>query len=468
MSKDLRQFLQVAKEAGPDHYVKVKRPLKSKFEVCVIQQKLAAMGKYPVIYCPEIEGGKIPLVSNLFGSYERLGMIMGMSAEKIKESGLSEVCREYMRKRAISQPFKMVSASEAPVKEVILRGKEVDLSVLPIIHHAELDAGKYITIGFMICKDPHTGITNAGVYRHQVKGKNELGFEVSPAHHAGQIAMLHAELNKPMEVAICIGHHPAVVVGALAEGHLGMNELEVMASLLGEPLELTKAETVDLPVPARCEIIIEGVVDTRNKVTDGPFAEYTGYYGGVVPCYLVKVTGITMRKDAIYHDLDPAHQEHNLAGVLGCESVIYETVKKAVPGVKAVHVPPSGKCYFHAYVSIKKRVHGEGKLAGLAALTAMFPCKLAVVVDDDIDVYNEREVLWAISTRMVADRDIAIIPGVTADMLDPNAYDEARHNRGDMMTKMVIDATKPLDTPFPSRIMPPKDLWASMKLEDYI
>jgi 2,5-furandicarboxylate decarboxylase 1 len=175
-----------------------------------------------------------------------------------------------------------------------------------------------------------------------------------------------------------------------------------------------------------------------------------------------------MRNGAIYHDLDPAHQEHNLAMVLGSESVVYDAVKRVVPGVKAVHVPPSGNCYYHAYVSLKKKVHGEGKLAAMAALTAMFPCKLAVAVDDDIDVYNEKEVLWAISTRFVADRDLTVISGVTADHLDPNAYGEIRTEKGDMMTKLIIDATKPVGLPFPTRISPPKDLWASMKIEDYI
>lgn len=468
MNKDLRYFLQQAKETGKENYVEVKKKLKPKFEPCVLQQKLAHRGEYPVIYCSEIEGSKLPLVSNLFGSYERLGMILDVSAERIKESGLLEVFHEYKRRREIPQQLKMINPSKAPVKEVILRGEEIDLNLLPIIHHAELDGGKYITIGFMVCKDPYTGITNVGVYRHQIFTKNTLGFEVSPAHHAGQIALRHAELGKPMEVAICIGHHPAVVLGSLAEGALGMNEFEVMASLLGEPLEITKGETVDLPIPARTEIVIEGVIDARNMITDGPLAEYTHYYGGVTPAYLVNVKCITMRKDAIYHDLDPAHQEHNLAMVLGSEVVTYDAVRRAVPGVKAVHFPPSGNCYFHAYISIKKRVHGEGKLAGLAALTAMFPCKLAVVVDDDIDVYNEKEVLWAISTRVVADRDISIIPGLTADHLDPNAYNESRQKKGDMMTKMVIDATKPLDSTFPTRVTPPKELWSSMRLEDYI
>ncbi len=466
MTKDIRQFLQAAKEAGPDFYVEVKRPLKPKFEACVIQQKLAREGRFPVIYCREIEGSKLPLVTNLFGSYEMLGLALGLDPRQVEKA---EILQEYKRREADAQPPQTVPSAEAPVKEVILRGKDVDLSLLPITHHAVLNSGKYISIGCMICKDPETGIPNVGIYRHEVKGKDKLGCMLNPAHNAAYIARRYAELGKPMEVVIFIGHHPAAIIGACATGSLDMNELEIMGGLLGEPLQVTPAETVDIPVPAHAEVAIEGVIDTRNMVTDGPFAEYTGYYGeGNKPCYLIQVTGITMRKDAIYHDLDPAHREHNFSSVLPFESAIYDVVKRAVPAVKAVHMPSSGTCVYHIYVSIKKRVPGEGKFAGLTALTGQPNTKLVVVVDEDVDIYNEEEVLWAIATRVVGDKDISIIPGVTGAHLDPTAYDETRLKRGPMTSKIIIDATKPVDLPFATRITPPQELWDSMNLDKYI
>lgn len=466
MSKDLRQFLQVAREAGVDFYVEVKRPLKPKFEVCVLQEKLAREGRFPIIYCPEIEGSKLPLVSNLFGSYEMLGLALGLNPKQVEKT---EILSEFKKREADIKLPQTVSAAEAPIKEVVLQGKDVNLGLLPIIHHAELNSGKYISIGSMICKDPDTGIPNVGVYRHEVKGKDKLGCMINPAHHGAYIARRYAELGKPMEVVIFIGHHPAAILGSLAVGGIAMNELEVMGGLLGEPLPVTSAETVELPVPADAEIAIEGIIDPRNMTTDGPFAEYTGYYGeGMKPCYLIQVTAITMRKNAIYLDLDPAHREHNLSGVLLFESSVYDAVKRAVPTVKAVHFPPSGGCVLHIYVSIKKRVQGEGKFAGLTALTGQPNAKLVVVVDEDIDVYNEEEVLWAIATRVVGDKDISIIPQVTGAHLDPTAYDETRLERGSMVSKVIIDATKPVDLPFATRITPPQDVWNSMKLEDYL
>ena len=468
MNKDLRQYLKIVKAVGPDYYVEVKKRLKPRLEVSVLQEKLEAEGRFPVLYCPEIEGSKLPLVTNLIGNYDRWAVAFGIDREMFKKVGEAAIFQEHRRRWHEARPVKVVPASEAPVKEVILRGKDVDLNLLPIPHHAELDSGKYINIGAVICKDPDTGVTNAGVYRHEVKGKNQLGCFMVPANHGAYIARRYAELDKPMEVVLFIGHHPMVILGACARGALTMNELEVMGGLLGEPLEVTAAETVDLPVPAWAEIVIEGVIDPRKWTTDGPYAEYQGYYGEAnMPCYLIQATAITMRKNAIYHDLDNAHREHITWTVLSHESNAYEALKKVLPTVKAVHIFPHTLGSRITAISIQKRIPGEARIAGLAAF-ADTQVKVSVVVDEDIDVFNEQEVLWAVGTRVVADRDIHIVPDIIGPKLDPTAYDETRLQGGTMVSKVTIDATKPIGRTFATRIAPPKDLWELMKLEDYI
>ena len=465
-NKDLRDFLAGIREKGSDFYVEVKKPLEPELEVCVIQQKLAKAGRYPVIYCPEIKGSKLPLITNVFGSYEMLGLALGIAPE---EQDKSKVLHEFRKRVANKMPIQFIPAKEAPVKEIVLTGKDVDLGLLPITRHALLDSGKYVTIGCMICKDPDTGTPNVGIYRHEVKGKDELGCMVNPAHHASYIARRYAELGKPTEVVLFVGHHPAVILGADIRGDMDDDEMEIMGGLLGEPLLVTKGETVDVPVPAWAEVAIEGVIDPTKMVTDGPFAEYSGYYGEAEkPSFLIKVTSITMRKDAIYHDLDPAHREHNFSSGLPFESNAYDIIKKIVPSLKAIHFPPSGTCILHMYVSIKKRIAGEGKMAGLAAIASDLSVKLVIVVDEDIDIYNEEEVLWAVATRVVGDKDISIIPSVAGAHLDPSAYDETRLKSGNMTSNVIIDATKPTEMPFATRITPPPDLWKSMRLEDYI
>jgi 2,5-furandicarboxylate decarboxylase 1 len=381
----------------------------------------------------------------------------------------SKILHEYRKREADPKPTKMIPPSEAPVKEVVLTGSDAALDTLPITHHAVLDSGKYITIGNMICRDPDTGVYNVGMYRHEVKGKSEIGCMFNPVHHGNLIARRHAELGKKMEVVIYLGHHPAVVLGSMYTGSKDADELEVMGGLLGEPIRVTQCETVDLPVPADAEIAIEGVIDPQTMDTDGPFAEFMGHYGaGNKPVFTIKITAITMRKDAIYHDLDPAHPEHNLSCVLGFESPIYDGVKKVIPSVKAVHCPKGGNFTYHVYVSIKKTSIGQGKQAGLAALGAAAHAKTCIVVDDDVDIFDDNEVLFALATRMVPGRDITIIENSAGNHLDPAAFDETRLKHGSLQDLLIIDATKPLTLPTFTRITPPEDLWNTMKLEDYV
>jgi 2,5-furandicarboxylate decarboxylase 1 len=242
--------------------------------------------------------------------------------------------------------------------------------------------------------------------------------------------------------------------------------MEVMEGLLGEPLRVTQCKTVDLPVPADAEITIEGVIDPRQVVTDGPFGEFTGHDGDSKKVFLIKVKAIAMLKDTIYHDLDTAHPEHNLACVRGIESPIYDAVKMVIPTMKAMHCPVSGLSIFH--VPIKKTALGQGELAGMAALAATAHAKTCIVVDDDIDVLDEKEVLFAVATRMVPGRDISIIENCTGENTDPASFDETRLQKGSMQDYLIIDATKPLTLPTFARMTPPENLWKKMKIEDYI
>ncbi len=465
MNKDLRTFLDEIRKLGSDYYVTIRRELDTLYEPCVLQQKLDRQKRFPVIYCEKMKGSKLPLVTNLFGSYELLGLAMGIAPGQPK----SFILQGYRERMARPLPVKEVSRERAPVKEVVLQGDEVDLGLLPIVHHAEKDSGKYITVGCLITQDPDTGIPNVGMYRHELQGKNLLGCMFTPAHHTGYIYRRYRELKRPMEAVLFLGHHPAAVMGTLFRGSMEVNELELMGALMGEPLEMTKAETVGIPVPAFAEIAIEGILDPARETSDGPFAEYTGYYGPAKkPIGLMQVTAITMRKNAIYHDLDPAHREHNLSGSLAFASSIYDSAKKLVPTVTGVYMAPSGCSLFVAYVAIKKRVPGEGKAAGLAAMGAEPNTKMVVVVDDDVDIYDEEQVLWAIATRCEADGGISIIPNALGAHLNPSSYGELRTDRGPMTTKIIIDATRPVTRHFDERIFPPQEAWNRMRLEDYI
>ena len=465
MNKDLRSFIGEARQLGSAYYAEVSKPLDPIFEPSVIQQKLAVEGRYPIIRCDHINGSDLPLVTNLFGSYELLGLALGVDPGKPK----SEILQRFIEREQNPLPTETIQLDKAPVKQKVITGDDVDLNQLPIVHHAERDSGKYITVGVLVVRDPDSGVLNAGMYRHEVQGKDLLGCMFNPTHHAGYIYRRCKELNKKMEAVLFIGHHPAALIGTLCEGPIDLSELEVMGGLLGEPLQVVNGETVNIPVPAFAEIAIEGYLDPANETNDGPFAEFTGYYGpSKDPVGLMKVTAITMREDAIYHDLDPAHQEHNLAGALTLESTVYASVRHLGPSVTGVYLPVSGCCRFTVYVAIKKRVPGEGKSAGMAALTANPGIKIAIVVDNDIDIYNEQRVLWAIATTFEADRDLTIIPNAMGSHLNPAAYGEVRTKSGPMNTKVIIDATRPVTLPFEVPIKPPQEVWDRITLEDYL
>ena len=267
-------------------------------------------------------------------------------------------------------------------------------------------------------------------------------------------------MGKPLEVAIAIGHHPAFLMAAVSQLAGIGGELDACGGLLGEPLEVVRAETVDLIVPARAEIVIEGVIDTDPKAMrqEGPFGEYPRYYTGVGPMPFVKITAITMRRDAIYQTVFNAHIEHTCLGALPRMGSLYRRVKEAVPSVTMVNLPVSGMGRAHAYISLKKARDGEPKQVAFAAFTVDPLIKHVFVVDDDVDVFDDVDVLWCMCTRFQADRDLAIIPYALGSHLTPNTYDIDRNERVTdrhkkvMETKMVLDLTKPAPpTEFPPR-----------------
>jgi 2,5-furandicarboxylate decarboxylase 1 len=461
----MRTFLGEARQLGRDYFASISRPVDPMYEPSMIQQKLAAAGRYPVIRMDNVNGSELPLTTNMFGSYELLGLALGVDPGAPK----SEILHRFRSRIANPLATVAVAREDAPVKQVVQTDGEVDLTKLPIVHHAEGDSGKYISVGCLVVRDPDTGILNAGMYRHELQGTDRIGCMFNPAHHSGYIYRRCKELGKRIEAVLFLGHHPAAILGTLGRGPIDANEFEMMGALMDEPLEIVPAETVDLPVPAFAEIAIEGYLDPNEETDDGPFAEYTGFYGPAKdPVGLMHVTAITMRSDAIYHGLDPAHPEHSLAGALTFESQVLDCVKNLVPTVTAVYMPASGTAHFTAYVAIKKRVPGEGMSAGLAAIAANSDIKIAVVVDDDIDIYDERQVLWAISTHFEADTGLAVIPNAMGAHLNPSAYGEVRTEKGPMNTKMVIDATRPATLPFAERIRPHQETWDRIRLDDYI
>jgi 2,5-furandicarboxylate decarboxylase 1 len=437
MPKDLRSFIGDVLAQRPGEMKRVSQPVDPRFGATAVAERLARENQYPALYFDKVGSSDIPLVLNLTATYDRLALALGTS--------LADMVPTFGRKMTAPIPAREVSFGEAPVKERIWRGDDVDLGRLPLLTHNELDSAPFITSGVGIMRDPDTGVVNAGIYRHQVHSRNELGVWFIDTHHGAYIHRRYEERGQAAPIAIAIGHHPAFVMGAVCRIPGIGGEFEAAGALLDESVEITRAETSDLPVPARAEIVIEGEVVLRERRHEGPFGEWPGHYTAEGPKPVIRVNTITMRHDAIYYDIFSANREHLILGGLPRMGSIYRNVKQVVPGLKAVHVPAHSR--MHCYISIKKDRDAEVKKAAFAALnTEPENLKMIVVVDEDIDVFNDGDVMWAIGTRFDAARDLLVIPRWSGPGgLLPVGWDF--HPDGTrtprMITAMVVDATKP-------------------------
>src|SRR5690606_29649153 len=278
---------------------------------------------------------------------------------------------------------------------------------------------------------------------HHIFNKNQMGVWFLGAHHGGLIFKKYQKMGKPAPIAIVLGHHPAFLMGAIARLQGMGGEYEAAGSLMNEALELVKAEHSDLLVPANAEIIIEGEIlpDVENE--EGPIGEWPGHYlgGGKVP--VIQVNGITHRKNAIFQDIVASGREHLVIGSIPRSGSIYHSVKEVVPSLKTVNVPHYAR--MHCYISLDKERDADVKKAAFTALnTEQENLRHIVVVDEDINVFNEEEVAWAVGTRFDAERDQLIIPkwNGPGGLLPTNwDYHADGKNTPRMSSAVIIDAT---------------------------
>jgi 2,5-furandicarboxylate decarboxylase 1 len=426
--RDLRSYLELLKKEVPDEIKSVTKTVDPKFELSAVIAKLESLNRYPAVMFNHVRGSALPIVSNLFSTRKRLALALGC-----EEKELNSVFRTRENHR-----IEPKSVNSGPIKEVILKKEGVDLTRLPLVTHNEKDIAPYLTAGAMVIRDPETGIRNVGVYRHMLQGKNQIGVHLAETSHSNLIFEKFCKRGKPMEVAITVGMHPLFYLGVLSFVPFGVDEYTVVGGLMQESLEVVKCETVDLEVPAQAEIVLEGVMQPGNQRMEGPFGEFTTLYGKPMMNPVIDITAITMRKNPIYLDIFSGHIDHQLLGGTPRLGSIYKAVQVACPTVKDIYMPPSGCCRLICYISIEKRHEGEPKNAVCAAFAVDPFIRYAVVVDPDVNLFNDSDVWAAIATRVRVDEDIFLIRNAKGHPLDPTA------RKGFLVDKIGIDATKPL------------------------
>jgi 2,5-furandicarboxylate decarboxylase 1 len=465
MAQDLRTYLDQLLASNPDGLKVVEEEVDPEFEATAIVHKILNDDKYPgfpAILFKNIKGSPIPMLLNLHGTYDRVALSIG--------SDVKAMVPEYAKREGSPIPTTLVTSDRAPVHEVVWTGDQIDATKLPTLVHQELDAGRYITSAATISRDPDSGRLNSGIFRHQMQGPRQVGFMTNPAHHTSYILRANREAKRPMEVALVIGHHPAMLMSAVSKLPGIGGELEVMGGLLGESVEVVKGKTVDLEYPAHAEIVIEGIVDTDpEKVqNEGPFGEYPLYYTRLGPMPWVQITAITMRKQPIYVDVFNAHREHLVLGALPRMGSIYRRVRESMPTVTAVNLPLMG-IRSTLVIAMKKRVEGEPKIAASAAFAVDPILKHIFIVDDDIDVFDIDQVIWAWTTRFQGDRDLIVMPNFLGGHLNPVTYGWHREEKGPQETKMILDCTKPAPpVTFPPACRVPPDVVERVQPDEVI
>jgi UbiD family decarboxylase len=450
MPQDLRSFLDRIKKNQPDDFLAISREIDPAFEITAITVKLEQEAKRrPIILFEKVKGTQFPVLTNLHAGRSRLAAAISAKPEEMQ--------RAYLR--AMEKPIAAKIVAKAPVKEVVLTGAQIDLYKLPQIFHHQEDAGAYITAAISFAKDPNGDTWNCAYNRLMIKGRDTTSIHLTLAKHLWEFHRAAEARGKPLPVAFAIGVHPAVALGCLAIGSIDEDERAIMGGLLGEPLELVKCETSDLLIPAHAELILEGEILPHERTPEGPFGEFTGYSLGERQREVLKVHAITHRRDAIFQDITVGHLDHLMLSTTPIEANLYRAVRAMVPTVKAVRVPAPFTCY----VSIEQRISGQAKNAILAALGADLYMKRVVVVDHDVDVFNDRQVNWAIATRCQPDRDIAIIGNSRGSDLDPSTKEDGN------TAKWGVDATaKPSLEAYTPRHKVPKQVFDRLDLKDFV
>lgn len=467
IAKDLHSFLEWLERSRPEAILRIREPIDTRYEITALQRKLGQARRYPVIIAErpitcEGKESEFPLVTNLTASRELCAMTLGMDPRQVAR-------QYYARMVGRLQPI-VVNRSEAPCKEIVQTDR-INLWKFPVTIHTEMDPGPYIGTGFVATIDPETGIDNIALQRIWVKSPARTGFWPAMGGHNWSNLQKWWARGEDMPVAVWIGHHPAGLAGAQVRLGYPESHYPAMGGVMEEPVRLVPTELFGerIMVPADAEIVIEGHVPVGIIEAEGPFGEYPGYIGPQRPSPVIEVKCVTHRKRAIYHDVGVGLADHlMMMGNFPLEARIYDIAKRAIPEVVNVHVPLSGRRN-HAYIQLKKTRPGIGRDAILSALTADTRLKHIFVVDEDIDIFDEEEVLWAVAYRSQWDKDVVIVRDMATFPLDPSLSAP-----GYTGTKGGIDCTMPpplgpgLPRPFQQTNRPPADVENRVRLEDFV
>jgi UbiD family decarboxylase len=425
--QDLHRFVARYEADHPDDVLRISERIHLDYDATAICLELERRGRSPMVIFENVEGSRFPVLMNLYGSRSRFAAALGVPPSRLLESWGG----------ADAAPIPPQRVDTGPVLDVVLEGKDVDLAYLPIMRHFVEDGGKYVTNAMYVAKDPETGVRNASFHRLQVNGPRRFGTSLHSRRHLWNYARKAVAMGLDrLPVAVVIGCHPLITFGSgLWKGPIEADEYAIAGGFLGEPLRVVAGVTGPVEIPAAAEIAIEGNLLLGADEDEGPFGEFTGYASERSTRHALEVTAILHRRDAIYQSIVPGiSDEHTLLLGVSQEARQLRMLRVQFPNVTAVSYPKSGTRLLHTYISVKDVAAGQARNIAMAAFGDNLSLKLVIVVDDDVDVHNEEEVMWAVCTRFQADSDLDVVRNAMAATLDPS-------NRNGQSAKLMIDAT---------------------------
>jgi UbiD family decarboxylase len=451
MPKDLRSFIGELEAKFPEEVARVSKPISPRYEITALLTQLEKSKRFPLLYCEKVEGSEAPVVINVQASRKLMALALECPPE--------ELAAKFTERQG--KPIAPVEVSDAPVHEIVKLGDDIDLAKIPLLTHYDVNAAPYVTAGIVVALDPDSGVRNTSYNRLMMAGKRELRIFMAIGRHLWTLQNKMERRNQALPIAIVVGVHPLFSLGAQAFTPSTDDEYAVIGGMMKEALRVVKAKTVPVLVPADAELIIEGKILPHVRREEGPFGEFTGHAVSKDERQVIEVTAITHRKNYIFQDVHAGYTEHKLMGAVPREAALIRAVRQTVPTVKSVCMPVSGNCRFHAYISIAKRGPGQAKNAICAAFASDMLLKHVVIVDEDIDVFDEEQVLWAVSNRFQADKDLVVIANAQGSELDPSA------GPGGVNAKMGLDATKPLEG-FAPELRVPEEVMKKIRLADFL
>ncbi|HEX2139517.1 MAG TPA: UbiD family decarboxylase [Woeseiaceae bacterium] len=439
-SSVIRKFIQELRERG--ELSVVQRRVDPRHELAAVTKRFQKVSEQALLF-ESVEGSDLSVATNLYGSHARLCRLIGAG---------DSFCRrwnELVQGPAAFDPGQVTV--EAPADRDSGR-----LSDLPMITYHGKDAGPYITSAIFLAKDPDTGVPNLSFHRSMYVSDDELRIRLGSSHDLAKYQARAEARGEPLEAAILVGTRPEIFLAACASPPTNVSELDIAAKIAGEPIEMYACDTIDLEVPAGTEVVVEGRILPNVRRPEGPFGEFLGFYVPVGDNHVFEVQSVNWRKSACWHGLLCGSPEDLRPLEAVTAARIYAHVSNLIPGVIDVSCRPN---VMITILKLRKQYKGHGKHALLAALGSHMDFnKVCIVVDEDVDIFNLDDVMWAYLARGRADKRATVLEDIPGFYRDPNQ---------DHWGRLIIDATIPWgrEDEFQRKAVPGEE---SINLADYL